>query len=497
MAGHDYSAADQTVYKQQMVLVYTSAGQFLDVWRDAPLLAGVKFAINSAATPIRVKLPRSFDSFDEAGEPNSRGTIGQGNIVQYYLFGPGLPASGLLKFQGIIDSYQPMIDERGEESVTVTLTPYDAIVADHGLTTEQTFGTVGVPGTYVDPVTIFNWWFSNTDPATGAPYAAPLTLDASNPATSGNAVAYTFSNQSLSSIFETIRQMLPANWFWRVNQDKTVTLNVPPTTAQHQFLIGQHITAPQYRKDWTKLKNVVQVVGAAGLTVQLTAALAASTQYTSLSVTALPIALVSGQQLVLNNGGSTAFLVTLSANAAQGATTVSVSSFNTGANSYPVNTVVGILVQATKSGSDLSTFGKRVMQVADNRITDWNTAAAVAQGYLTTYDQMILRTRLRIVDYRGDANPGLGYDIETIKPGDTCQIIDPLGNTSTTVWDQAIWDTSVWDYAPGAALNQVAIIYEVDYQWDYVDITLGGFLPNQDRELAQVAIRFQDFTLGF
>ncbi|HUY77456.1 MAG TPA: hypothetical protein VMV29_11840, partial [Ktedonobacterales bacterium] len=35
-------------YKQQIVLIFNSSGTFIDVWRDAPLLSGVKFAINSA-----------------------------------------------------------------------------------------------------------------------------------------------------------------------------------------------------------------------------------------------------------------------------------------------------------------------------------------------------------------------------------------------------------------------------------------------------------------
>jgi hypothetical protein len=482
------------LYKQQMVLVYSSSGAFIDVWRDAPLLAGVKFAINSATSPLRVKLPRSFENFDEAGVPGNLGSIGQGNVVQYWLFGPGLPTGGLLKFQGKIDAYSPQITQSGEESVTVSITPFDSAVGDSGITGVQSFGTPGVPASYVDPVTMFNWWFQNNDPLTGVPYSVALTLDAANPTTSGNAAAYTFSNQSLGSIFETIRQMLPANWFWRINADKSVTLNVPPSTAQHQFVIGQHIVEPQYTKDWNRLRNVAHVVGN-GLSTQLTAALTNGTPYTSLSVQALPVAMVAGQQMLINDGGSPEQYVTLSANAAQGATSVSVTSFTANSN-YGVGIQVSILVQAVKQGSDLATYGKRLVQVADNRVTDQNTANILAQGLINQFDQMLLRTKIRVVDYRGDTQTGLGYDIETIKPGDTCQILDPLGNTSTTLWDQAVWDTSVWDYSPSAALSQVAIIFVVDYAFDYVDLQLGWFAPNQDRELLNVQTALADFTLA-
>src|SRR5690348_12451942 len=94
-----YTVNTASLYKRQQVLVYTSAGAFIDVWRDAPLLAGFKEAVNSATTPLRVTLPRKFDAFDLAGVIGSRGTIAQGNIVQYWLYGPGLPAAGKLRFQ--------------------------------------------------------------------------------------------------------------------------------------------------------------------------------------------------------------------------------------------------------------------------------------------------------------------------------------------------------------------------------------------------------------
>lgn len=489
--------ATQSAFKQQMVLVYTSAGQFLDVWRDAPLLAGVKFAINSATSPIRVKLPRSFDDFDEAGTPGAVGTIGQGNIVQYWLYGPGFPTGGLLKFQGVIDKYEPAISESGEESVTVTLVPFDSAVGDNGVVGSITFGTVGVSASYVDPLTMFNWFFNNTNGVTGAPYSSALRLNSGNPTSSGGtATAYTFINQSLGSIFETIRKMLPSNWFWRVNQDKTVTLNVPPSTAQHTFVLGQHIAAPQYSKDWMTLRNVVQVQGNATISCSLTSALTARTPYTSLAVSALPFALVSGQNLILNPNGTNAITVSLSANAAAGATSVSVVSFTTPSGvTMPVGTQVAIVVQATKMGTDISTYGQRLMQVADSRVLDVNTANALAQGLLNQYDQMVLRAPIRVVDYRGDTQTGLGYDIETIAPGDTCLIIDPSASGAPTLWDNAAWDDSDWDYTPGFALDQVMIIYEVNYRWDCVDLTLGSFLPNQDRALYELARSFQDFTL--
>lgn len=481
-------------YKQQLVLVFNSSGAFIDVWRDAPLLAGVKFAINSATSPIQVTLPRSFDNYDEGGAPGSRGSIAQGNVVQYWLFGPGLPTGGKLKFQGVIDAYAPEIAESGEERVTVTLTPFDAVVGDHGLLGDQTFGTPGVVGGYVDPVTMFTWWFTNNDPLTGLPYAHPLTLDATNPSSSGNASQYTFANQKLGSIWETIRAMLPANWYWRCNADKSVTLNVPPVTAQHQFTLGQHIVAPQYRKDWTPLRNVAQVIGN-GLTTALTTALVNGTPYTSLAVAPLPVAVIAGQTLVLNDNGNPSQQVTVSANTAGGSTSVPVTSFTANGN-YPAQTQVTLLVSATAHGSDLTTFGARAVQLADNRVVDQNTAQTLADSLITQYDQMLLRTRIRIVDYRGDAQTGLGYDIETIEPGDTCQILNPNNQASASLWDASLWDSAYWDYSPSGVLQAVVVIVAVDYYFDYADISLAAAPPNQSVNLLDIRTQLQDFTLG-
>lgn len=422
-----FTTQDLSVYKDQQIYVYNSSGTFLDCWRDAPVLDGFKEAANSATTPIKVVLPRSFDSFDQASAPGSRGTVAQGNIVKYYLYGPFLPAGGLLRFQGIIDTYEPTIAEDGAESVTVTIVPQSSVIADHGATGTVNFGTAGSPGTYVDPVTIFNYFFSHSDPLYGQGYLAPLTLDGSNPSSSGTTTQYTFDRQTMQDILNIITLMLPANWFYRCNPDLSVTLNVSPTTAQHVLYIGQNIANPSYAQDWINLKNVIVVKGAT-------------------------------------------------------------------VGSPPT------LVSATRQGGDVATVGARVKFVDDSRITDSNSAAALAQGYLNRYDQAELRVKVRVPDFRGDWSGGLGYDIESFKVGDTVQILDPLSTTSTSgtiaLWDQGQWDVSYWDGPPGAALNQVVQIISIDYHFYYVDLELGALQPNQDRALREVQAQIQDFTLS-
>jgi hypothetical protein len=424
---------DLSVFKDQQVVVLNASGQFIGTWPDAPLLAGFKETVNSGTTPLTVELPRPFDNFDLAGSPGARGTIGQGNIVQYWLFGPGLPSTGKLRYQGIIDTYNPQIKENGEETVTVTITPYSSVIADHALIGTQMFGTVNQSQTYVDPVTMFNWFFSNNDPLTGVAYASPLTLAAGNPSSSGRAAQYAFQAQSLQSIFETIKLMLPPNWFYRLNPDKSVTLNAAPTTPQHILLVGQHVANPQFAQDWINLKNVIYFVGASG-SVQ-----------------------VGGQTL-----------------------------------NQPV-------VEATVSGSDLAVFGERVQLQNDTRVTDQTTAIILAQGILNLLDQYVVRTKIRVPDYRGSADMNIGYDIESFQVGDTVQLVDyygaPSSLTSQSVWDTAQWDVNNWDSALLSALSPVVQIISLSYNFHYVDLELGSLQPNQDLAIFNIEQRFNDFTM--
>lgn len=272
------SIQDLAIFKEQQVVILNPSGQFVGVWADAPLLAGFKETINSGTSPLQVELPRPFDNFGLVGSLGASGNVGQGYIVQYWLFGPGLPTTGKLRYQGVIDSYTPQIKENGQESVTVTITPYSSVLGDRGIIGTHTFGTAGQPSTYVDAVTMFNYWFTTTDPVTGVTYAHPLTLAGGNPASSGNTAQYTFQNQTLLSIFETIMLMLPPSWFYRMNPDNTVTLQAESSTAQHILDLGQHVVNPQYTQDWTQLRNVIYFTGASqtvgGLSVPIVTATA-------------------------------------------------------------------------------------------------------------------------------------------------------------------------------------------------------------------------------
>lgn len=488
-AGPSDTANDLRTVKTQMVFVYSSTGTFLDVWRDAPLLGGFKEAINSAPQPLRVTLPRLFDSFDQAGIAGNIGTIGQGNLVKYYLFGPGLPVGGLLRYQGTIDKFEPAISESGAEQVTVTITPPGAAVGDNGLVGTLQMGSatatssstavagpgsativvasasglvVGayIPidtganleyvtitalsgtnltatfarahsGTYsvggpMDPVAMFLYWFSTNDPYTSLPYTQPLTLDSAGSLTSSTTQTwYTWQNQDLASIWNTIILML--------------------------------------RNDSPNWYWRINPAGTVTLNKTPTISPAQNVLYVGkhLAVPQYAQDWMNLRNLVLVVGSSPS-------------------------------------VSSVASGSDLLTFGHRGYSVADTRITTQAQASVLANGYLTALDRAIFRGQYRVVDYRGDAQVGIGYDIESMKVGQSVQIVTPRGasGSNTLTWDAGLWDGgAVWGGPVSAAENQVVQVVSISYDFDAITIETGNFGPSQDIALIKLAAYLQDFSV--
>lgn len=162
------------IVKQQIIKVYTEAGVFIDVWRDAPLFGfdnntqPPKYAVNNVTSQISITLPRAFDNFDEGGDRRGRGTITAGNIIQVWVFDNASLTAGRLVFQGYIDGYTPAIDDQDMETVQVLITPFDATLGDVKFIGTQGFGIAGLSSSYVDPVTMFNWPFGQLISATSA-----------------------------------------------------------------------------------------------------------------------------------------------------------------------------------------------------------------------------------------------------------------------------------------------------------------------------------------
>lgn len=438
------TSRDLTVFKTQQVKAYSSSGAYLGVIADAPYLSGVTSALNAADTALTVKLPRPVDAYDGANQPGSAGTVVLGNIWQWYVYGPGLPAGGKLRYQGIVDAIAPSIDANGGESVEVTVTPFSSVLGDHGILGPLAYGTSGNPATYVDTMSIFSSWFTTqVDSNTGLPYGSPFTLDPANPATTGNKTFFSFQNQTLLMALTNVLLLSPANWYFRFNVDKTVSFNQYNLSAPTYILkIGQHFNAIQYAIDNTPRKNLIIVAGAGSII-------------------------------------------------------------------------------AKAAGSSIATIGERVYMKQDSRITDQNTANLLAAGLLAFYDRPQIRAKVVIPDYRGDLLPGLGYDIEQFRPGQTVTILDnrapavaSMGSPSLwgqmvwgrdkwagspssnlAIWGQFKWGGAAWGESVGSIFNTVTPIVACTYNFHSIELELGFRQPSMLRALYALEAQLNDTTM--
>jgi hypothetical protein len=172
-------------------------------------------------------------------------------------------------------------------------------------------------------------------------------------------------------------------------------------------------------------------------------------------------------------------------------------------------------------GSSVSTIGKRTYFKSDNRITDTTTAQTLANGLGAIYDRTIIRAKVKIPDYRGDAMQGLGYDIEKFKVGDTVKIVDARAPASSatgsgsvwgafvwgggkwgapnsgqpTIWGSFIWGQSVWGTALGTVFNTVLPIMSVNYLFHAAELEIGWRAPNINRKVFDIEAALADATL--
>ena len=118
--------------------------------------------------------------------------------------------------------------------------------------------------------------------------------------------------------------------------------------------------------------------------------------------------------------------------------------------------------------TSISNYGRREYVMIDQRVISSDTADAMANAFLDANKYPFVRATVTILDSNGD-DQNFGYDIESIKPGDTCKIIDPKAPAGIQTY----------------ALNQVMIIQTVQYDYDTVTLELSIRAP-------WVAKRIQD-----
>jgi hypothetical protein len=92
----------------------------------------------------------------------------------------------------------------------------------------------------------------------------------------------------------------------------------------------------------------------------------------------------------------------------------------------------------------INKYGIKAMKYSDQRVTNTTTADTIANSILEQKSFPELRVVLEILDSNNNQN--MGYDIESIKVGDTVAVRNITQQVGLSTWDYARWDQSYWDY---------------------------------------------------
>lgn len=140
--------------------------------------------------------------------------------------------------------------------------------------------------------------------------------------------------------------------------------------------------------------------------------------------------------------------------------------------------------KASRTGS-ISSYDEWDTKEVDLRVTVEATADLVMDKILDERDSPQLVFELEILD--SNNTNGKGYDIESIRPGNTIQIKGLFEqDIDVTRWDEATWDVSYWDAQRSYTLAQPQLITAVDYSPDMVRVEATHRLPEVSKRIEDI-----------
>lgn len=117
-------------------------------------------------------------------------------------------------------------------------------------------------------------------------------------------------------------------------------------------------------------------------------------------------------------------------------------------------------------------YGRREERMSDERVTLAATAQTISDKFLDERDHPISIVQITIADNSIDQSAG--YDIESFRPGQIVQMIDPRSNVQKTLWDVATWDVDFWDFDIRYSIGLPMQIRQVNYNFFSVTLELSA-----------------------
>lgn len=136
------------------------------------------------------------------------------------------------------------------------------------------------------------------------------------------------------------------------------------------------------------------------------------------------------------------------------------------------------------NSSSIGEYGERAIKIVDSRVTVTATADTMAQKIINERGSSEIRVLVEIMDDNGEAGE-LGYDIESIHVGQTCEIKNAT-DKGDNLWDVMVWDTDSWDYEITNAAATLLQIMSVEYHPDHVILQLSNRQPDIAKRIEDI-----------
>lgn len=139
-----------------------------------------------------------------------------------------------------------------------------------------------------------------------------------------------------------------------------------------------------------------------------------------------------------------------------------------------------------QDNSSISLYGEWEHKQVDLRVTVDDTAERVAGNILEDRSHPALVFDVDIVDNNDPGGLG-GYDIESIRPGDTIQIKGLYNEEmGVTTWDGALFDVDYWDAQREYTLTLPQVITSVEYSPGSARIEATYRLPDVSKRIEDI-----------
>lgn len=138
-----------------------------------------------------------------------------------------------------------------------------------------------------------------------------------------------------------------------------------------------------------------------------------------------------------------------------------------------------------------NSYGLYERKLVDERVTVTATARTIASRIVSQQKDPEIRSTFLIVDSQGVG--ARGYNIESIKPGQTLKVENLKTTTRTpSLWDVSQWDVEVWDQSISLSAADVIQILSTSYDPDSITIEASSRLPKVAKRIEDINRNLQN-----